>query len=245
MEDAKIFFGKIYLNYPSIGQISSKLTMNTTRSKNALVVGGTGLIGKQLVQKLLDSANYDQIRVLGRKPLGIKHPKLVEISYNFEQPDASKVVGDDVFCCLGTTLKKAGSKEAFFKVDYEYPLQIARFAKQNGATTYLIVTAMGANAESTFFYNRVKGEVEEDLQLLNFPGFHIFRPSLLLGDRQEKRLGEKIGEKVMRFLRPVLVGQLKKYQPIEAAKVANAMVAIANTNSVGVYVHESDKLQSY
>ncbi len=219
--------------------------MNETNLKTALVVGGTGLIGKQLVEQLLSSKAYKEVRVLGRRPMGISHPALVEITYNFKQPDASQVLGDDVYCCLGTTMKKAGSKEAFFAVDYEYPLQIARFAKQNGASSYLIVSSMGANPESTFFYNRVKGEVEEDLQLLHFSSLHIFRPSLLLGERDEKRLGEKIGESVMRFLKPVLVGQLKKYQPIEAAKVANAMVVLAQSNAKGVYIHESDKIQKY
>lgn len=219
--------------------------MNEVSTKIALVIGATGLIGRQLVELLLQSPYYKEVRILVRKSTGIENPRLAEIKYNFNQPDATKVLGDDVFCCLGTTMKKAGSKEAFFKVDYEYPLQIARFAKQNGATNFLIVTAMGANPESTFFYNRVKGEVEEDLQMLNYPGLHIFRPSLLLGNREEKRLGEKIGESVMRFLKPALVGHLKKYQAIESEKVAKAMIEIAQSNSRGVYIHESDKMQSY
>jgi uncharacterized protein YbjT (DUF2867 family) len=217
--------------------------MNTTQTKNALVVGATGLIGNKLVELLLHSNHYKEVRVLVRKATGITHPRLVEIKYHFNQPDATQVVGDDVFCCLGTTIKQAGSKEAFIKVDYEYPLQIARFAIQNGATQYLIVTAMGASAESVFFYNRVKGEVEEDLQALNFQSLHIFRPSLLLGDRKEKRLGEKIGESVLSFLKPIMRGPLEKYQGIQASKVAESMLKQAQSNRKGVHIHESVELQ--
>ncbi len=219
--------------------------METTQTKRALVVGGTGLIGKKLVELLLKSNLYEEVRVLIRKSTGITHPRLVEVKYNFKQPDATQVIGDDVFCCLGTTMKQAGSKEAFFAVDYEYPLQIARFARQKGATRYLIVTAMGANAESTFFYNRVKGEVEEDLQTLNYPSLHLFRPSLLTGDRSEKRLGERVGESVLNFLKPIMKGPLEKYQPIEAEKVAKAMLTQAQTTSKGVIIHESPELQTY
>lgn len=219
--------------------------MNLHNPKTALIVGATGLIGSQLVGLLLNSSRYKEVRVLVRKPLNNPHPKLVEVLYNFARPDATQVIGDDVFCCLGTTMKQAGSKEAFYTVDHEYPLQIARFALRNGAAQYLIVTAMGASLDSTIFYNRVKGEVERDLRTVGFNTLHIFRPSLLLGDRGERRLGEKIGETVMRFFDPIMVGVLKKYRAIDSGKVAQAMLASASQEKTGVFVHESDELQTY
>jgi uncharacterized protein YbjT (DUF2867 family) len=219
--------------------------MKSNTPKKALVIGATGLIGKQLVELLLNSDRYNEVRVLVRKLLHIPHPKLVEVRYNFAQPDATQVIGDDVFCCLGTTMKQAGSKEAFYAVDYEYPVQTARFARQNGATQYLIVSSMGADPKSAFFYNRVKGEVEESLRLVGFGSLHIFRPSLLLGDRGERRIGEQIGESLMRVFKPIMIGPLRKYQAIDSATVANAMLAFAGKEQSGVFVHESDELQSY
>lgn len=219
--------------------------MKTHTPKTALVVGATGLIGSQLVDLLLKSNRYKEVRVLVRKSLANPNPKLVEILYNFAQPDATRVVGDDVFYCLGTTMKQAGSKEAFYAVDHEYPMQIARFARQNGAAQYLIVTAMGADPKSAFFYNRVKGEVERDMRAVGFTSLHIFRPSLLLGDRGERRLGEKIGETVMRFFDPIMVGTLKKYRAIDSDKVARAMLACASQEQAGVFVHESGELQAW
>lgn len=219
--------------------------MKANTPKIALVVGATGLIGKQLVELLLNSDRYHKVRVLVRKSLDNQHPKLVEVLYNFAQPDATQVVGDDVFCCLGTTIKQAGSKEAFYAVDHEYPLQIARFSRQNGAQQYLIVTAMGASPDSAIFYNCVKGEIERDLRAVGFTALHIFRPSLLLGDRGERRLGEKIGETVMRFFDPIMVGTLKKYRAIDSGKVARGMLACASQEQAGIFVHESDELQAY
>lgn len=199
-----------------------------------------------MVELLLDSEHYAEVRILVRKSSGLgTHPKLVEVQYHFDHPDAAQVVGDDVFCCLGTTMKKAGSKEAFYAVDHEYPLQIARFARQNGAERYLIVTSMGADPKSAFFYNRVKGEVERDLRPLGFAALHIFRPSLLLGNRGERRLGEKIGETVMRFFDPMMIGPLRKYRAIDSGKVARAMLACAGQEQAGVFVHESGELQAY
>lgn len=226
------------------------IDMDISPQKKALVVGATGLVGQQLVDRLLQSDRYSEVRTLVRKPTGRHHPKLVEVDYDFNQPDANQLQGDDVFCCLGTTMKKAGSKAAFTQVDHNFPLQIARLAKQNGATQYLIVTAMGADPGSSIFYSRVKGNVEEDLKEIGFRALHIFRPSLLLGNREEKRLGEKIGEVVMRFFDPVMVGPLKKYRAIDAAKVAKAMLTaaqdpLANQVPQGVFIHESEQMQRF
>ncbi|MCU0339458.1 MAG: oxidoreductase, partial [Spirosomaceae bacterium] len=180
--------------------------------------------------------------VLVRKELGIQHPKLQSIVADFDRLDAADIVADDVFCCLGTTMKKAGSKEAFYKVDFTYPHEIAKKALANGAKRFAIVTAMGADSKSLFYYNRVKGDIEQSLRKLDFKTLLIFRPSLLLGERNESRLGEKIGEslaKAFRFLTPA------KYQAIEADKVARAMVAITSSNVEGQVVYQSDVMQEF
>lgn len=222
---------------------SQKDTTSTPRT--ALLVGATGLIGKQLLTKLLHVPYYDKVVVLTRRSLGMVHTKLEEVIFDFNNPNASLVKGNDIFCCLGTTIKKAGSKEAFKKVDLVYPLSIARLALKNGAEKFLIVTAMGSDAESGIFYNQVKGEVEKGLSLINYPTLHIFRPSLLLGDRQETRLGEKAGEVLATIFKPLMFGPLKKYRAIDSGKVANAMLAFARKSERGTFVHESDALQAF
>lgn len=139
-------------------------------------------------------------------------------------------------------MKKAGSREAFHKVDYQYPIDIARLAKTNGASLFSIVTAMGADTKSTFFYNRVKGEVERDLAALNLPALLLFRPSLLLGNRNESRFGERLAEGAMRLFNPLIPA---KYKGIEASKVANAMLTTAQQGLTGTHIFESDQLQDY
>lgn len=219
--------------------------MSETLLKTALLVGASGLVGSQVLSRLLRSPYYQKVVVLTRRPLEIKNTKLTELLFDFDRPDASKVVADDVFCCLGTTIKQAGSQDQFRKVDYEYPLRIAKLAKLNGAQKYLIVTAMGADAKSSIFYNRVKGEVEEELRALQYPALHILRPSLLLGKRDERRMGEKVGEVFMSVLRPVMVGPLKKYRAIDSGRVANAMVTLVKGSEQGSFVHDSAALQEY
>lgn len=213
--------------------------------KTALLIGATGMIGKQVLQKLLNAPDYSEIRVLTRRPLQIRSEKLTEIIFDFDQPDASMVKADDVFCCLGTTIKKAGSQEAFKKVDFEYPLTVGRLARENGAEKYIIVTAMGADPKSFVFYNRVKGEVQEALVSLNFDALHIVQPSLLLGHREESRFGEKAGEFVMKIIGPLLIGGLKKYRAIESSKVATAMIELARKPGKGIFIHDSGDLQGY
>lgn len=211
----------------------------------ALLVGATGLIGSQLLTKLLHSPFYSKVIALTRTPLTVRNTKLKEVIFDFDRPDASQVMADDIFCCLGTTIKKAGSREAFRKVDYEYPLKIAKLAKLNGAQKYLIVTAMGADPKSGIFYNRVKGEVEQELKGLDYESLHILRPSLLLGDRKESRAGEKIGEILATVFKPIMLGPLKKYRAIDSEKVANAMMLLARNSENGIFVHDSGALQQF
>jgi len=216
--------------------------MTASSNKTALVVGATGLIGNLLTHQLVDSPRYEKVKVLVRKSLNWQHPRLQEIQFDFEHPNGLLAQADDIFCCLGTTMKKAGSKEAFRNVDYQYPLDVARLGLANGARQFAIVTAMGADERSLFFYNRVKGEVERDLTALNYPTLLIFRPSLLLGNRGEKRFGEQLAEGAMRLLNPIIPA---KYKGIDAAKVANAMLTTMQQEIVGKRVFESDQLQGY
>jgi uncharacterized protein YbjT (DUF2867 family) len=216
--------------------------MTASTHKTALVLGATGLIGDLLTHQLIASSHYANVKVLVRNPLAWQHPRLQEVAFDFERPNGLIAQADDIFCCLGTTMKRAGSKEAFRKVDYQYPMDIARLGLDNGATQFAIVTAMGADPESSFFYNRVKGEVERDLTAMNFPTLLIFRPSLLLGNRSENRLGERLAEGAMRLFSPLIPA---KYKGIEAAKVANAMQTTAQQGLTGRHVYESDALQGF
>ncbi|UHG90541.1 oxidoreductase [Spirosoma oryzicola] len=210
--------------------------------KTAIVLGATGLIGNLLTHRLINSPFYEKVKVLVRKSLGWQHPRLQEIVFDFDHPNGLLTQADDIFCCLGTTMKKAGSKDAFRKVDYQYPLDVARSGLANGAQQLAIVTSMGADTNSTFFYNRVKGEVERDLTALHYPTLLIFRPSLLLGNRSETRFGERLAEGAMRLFDPLIPA---KYKGVEAAKVANAMLTTTQEGLVGKHVFESDQLQRY
>lgn len=215
------------------------------KNKTALVLGASGLIGKELVNILINENQYEKIHLLVRKPIGIKNLKCEEhiVDFNHLHKYAELFQVTDVFCCMGTTMKKAKSKEAFRKVDYEYPVEAAKLALENGVHSFLIVSAMGANSQSLFFYNQVKGEVEEHLKRLNLPTLHIFRPSLLLGEREEFRFGEKMSSKVSGVLNAIMVGPLRPYKAIEAKKVANAMAKMAESDKKGVNIHLSNEIE--
>lgn len=210
--------------------------------KTALIVGSTGLIGNILLQKLINSDDYEKVISIVRKPSGISHPKLDERIIDFDKLGNLDLTADDVFCCLGTTMKKAGSKDAFYKVDYEYPVSVAKLAKKNGAKQYALITAMGADAKSMIYYNRVKGDVEKSIEEIGFETFLIYRPSMLLGDRKESRSGESIGQVVMTTLDFMIP---KKYKAIQGEKVANAMLKTTLQGLKGVQIFESDKLQDF
>ncbi|WP_212958138.1 oxidoreductase [Paenibacillus albilobatus] len=212
----------------------------------ALVLGATGLVGGELLGELLRSEAYESVGVLTRQPLGVRHPKLHESVIDFEQLEdhAERFQGvRDVFCCLGTTIRKAGSQTKFRKVDLEYPLRAAKIAKRQGVGQFLAVTAMGADPNSKIFYNRVKGEAEKAVCSVGIPGVHLFRPSLLLGDRGEFRFGEAAGAWVMRSLDPLLRGRAAKYRAMPAKTLARAMVSIALTGTAGVHVYPNDVIR--
>jgi uncharacterized protein YbjT (DUF2867 family) len=210
--------------------------------RTALLVGASGLVGRELLDLLLSDAEYEKVVVLTRKPLLIDNTKYENHVVNFDRLTEyyKDIVAQDIFCCLGTTMRVAGSKDVFKKVDYTYPLEIAKLAKAAGAEQYLLVSALGANEKSSIFYNKVKGEVERAIEALNYPSFKIFRPSLLLGNRSEQRTGEdaaKIFYKIFGFIIPA------KYKAIEARTVTTAMLTVAKLNKPGLIVYESDAMR--
>jgi len=210
--------------------------------KTALIAGASGLIGKELLTMLLATERYSKVVAAGRRDVAFRHPKLSNIITDFREP-AKEFQGlkpDDVYCCLGTTMAIAGSKEKFYEVDFQYPLALAKATLALGAKQYLLVSALGANRSSAIYYNRVKGEVEEAIRGVGFRSVHIFRPSLLLGERKEKRPGEgavKVLYKIFGFAIP------QKYKAIPADRVATAMVVSAAKEEPGIFVHESSEMQ--
>ena len=216
--------------------------MNT---RKALLLGASGLIGSHCLDLLLQDEAYDEVITLVRKSLPQTHPKLTQHIVNFDylQEHAAWLKAGDVFCCLGTTIKKAGSQEAFRKVDFSYAYEAAQLAIENGAEHFLLVSSLGADANSSVFYSRVKGELEIAISALPFTAVSLFQPSLLLGERAEFRFGERLAEPVAKALSFLLLGPLRKYRAIEARTVAAAMIKIAKSQSQGVKVYESDRIQ--
>jgi len=212
--------------------------------RTALLIGATGLVGKELLQILLDAEEYRKVTILVRRPLEVQHEKLDIKVIDFEEMDANLPFSiDDVYCCIGTTIKVAKTKEQFKKVDYHYPMTLAKIMKKQGAKTFSVISTMGANVKSKIFYSRTKGELEKDLTKLHFSHLYIFRPSLLVGEREQFRLGEKIGEVALRILRPILLGPFKKYRSIHAKQVAFAMYKTVVSKREGeVVVIESDEM---
>ncbi|GGE64347.1 oxidoreductase [Priestia taiwanensis] len=212
--------------------------------RTALVLGASGLVGQELTQLLLNSKQYGSVTILVRKPLQLEHEKLQQQQVDFSNLEAHKELFavDDVFSCLGTTIKKAKTKENFKKVDYEYTVQVAHLAEQQGVQNFLVISSMGANAKSIFFYSRVKGEMEEALQKLSIKGIHIFRPTLLVGDREEFRFGEKVAEKASASMPFLFKGSLEKYRPIQAKEVAKGMYTVALRNESGLHIYNSEQI---
>lgn len=214
------------------------------QTRTAVLLGGSGLVGAQLLTLLAADASYSAIAALTRRPLGIATAKVREIVVDFEKPETLRphVAVSDVFCCLGTTIKKAGSQAAFRKVDFDAPMAVARESRAAGASRFILVTAVGASVASAIIYNQVKGEVEDALRALAFPGgVRIIRPSLLLGDRAESRPAERVAAALMRATRPLFAGGLARYRAIEAGDVARAMLAAARQDE-GDEVYEGERL---
>ncbi len=215
------------------------------QKRNALIAGATGLVGKSLLNQLLADDQFDKVVIITRKLIDIKHPKLIQKLIDFDSVESLKpdFPIDDVYCALGTTIKTAGSQDAFYKVDFTYVVNMGKWCEANGVKRFLIVSAMGANPKSGMFYNRVKGEMETAVSQLNIPQIQIFRPSLLMGDRAEKRGGEKFAQVVMGGLGFLFAGPLLKYKGIHADVVAKAMIKAAKQDKEGFTIYESGEMQ--
>lgn len=196
--------------------------------KTAIIIGATGMVGKQVLAHLLASSVYKQVIAVTRKPIAA-HEKLKNLVIDFDKLTSAlkDVKADEAFCCLGTTIKQAGTKTAFHKVDYTYSFEFAYVLKQNGCQHFLLVSALGAFPKSLVFYSRVKGLLEKDITALNFSRLSIIRPSLLLGEREENRLGENLASRFFPLVSPFLRGGLRAVQPIHGKDVAQAMFNIA------------------
>lgn len=198
--------------------------------KKAIVYGASGLVGSYILETLLNNPDYEQIIAVVRKDLNIRHAKLLTLTGDFYSlPDLTKGIAvDEVYIALGTTRKKTPDQKEYYRIDHDYPVLAAKSAKENGAKTVLLVSSIGANTKSKAFYTRTKGETEQDLINLDFDHTCIFRPSLILGNRKEKRIIEKTFMAVWKVINPVLSGKMNKYKGIEAKNIASAMVGAAN-----------------
>jgi len=211
--------------------------------KTAVVIGATGLVGSHLVTLLLNDGRYEKVTVFGRRSMELEHPKLTPYRVDFDHPDEWRnlVTGDDLFSCLGTTIKTAGSRKEQYKVDYTYQYEVAQSAAENGVTTYVLVSSSGADPESKFFYSRIKGELNRDVRNLPFRAIRILKPSVLVGQRREKRLGESLAVILGNLLTP-FIPPLRKHRPIPASIVAHAMINAANDTTPGFRTYEREEV---
>lgn len=214
------------------------------RGHRSVVAGASGLVGGFLVRRLAEDEAFDEVTLLVRKELPPFSPKFVQKVVDFGVLSVGELGRPDVvFCALGTTIAKAGSEEAFRKVDLDAVLHLARAASEAGARQLLVVSSLGADPKASTFYLRVKGEMERALRALPFEGLQLFRPSLLLGDRKEVRIGERVAALLTASLGWVMVGPATRYRPIEADAVAAAMVRVAKGAPLGANVYESDRIR--
>ena len=200
--------------------------------KTALIFGSSGLIGGHLLNQLIKENNYNKIKIFVRSDLKINDPKVEIIMTDFNNLENHKedIKGDDCFFCIGTTKQNSPDKNEYQRVELEVPKQIAQIAKSNLVKSFIFVSALYANPKSSGNYVRFKGQVEEELKRLDFPKLALMRPSFLMGERKEKRVGEKIGIFVFKVISPLLLGPLKKMRPIHSKTVAKVMIRAANEN---------------
>jgi uncharacterized protein YbjT (DUF2867 family) len=211
----------------------------------AIIAGATGLTGQATLKQLIKSQHYTRIISLERRAsTSVSSDYEVQV-VDFDHLSALPALPniDDAYCCLGTTIKKSGSKAAFRKVDFDAVIHFAKRAREAGAKQFLVVSALGANAASPIFYNRVKAEMENALTTLGFNAVHIFQPALLLGERTESRLIEGLSIIAFKIITPLLLGRVRKYRPIHVDVIAKAMLKAATSSVHGVRRYESDEIQ--
>lgn len=211
----------------------------------AIIAGASGLIGSSLLTILLNEPAYTEITALVRKKTGLVHTKLTEILVDFDNLDdfAGEINGHVLFCCIGTTKKKTPDLTDYYKIEHDYPVKLGQLAAKNGVNKYHYVSSIGADKNSAAYYAKYKGQTEYDLQQLNLLSLHIYRPSILSGERKEHRPLEKFVNGLMYIINPLLIGSLKKYRSIPAKTVAMAMYKQSINNDEGVFVHPSDQIK--
>ncbi|MEE8272867.1 MAG: NAD(P)H-binding protein [Alphaproteobacteria bacterium] len=210
-------------------------------SRTALLAGATGLVGGFVLDALLNDPAYDRVSVIGRRDIGRRHPKLTVHIVDFGRlaDHAEAIVGDDVFCALGSTIRNAGTRRAFYGVDHDHVIAAAKYASAGGARRMAIVSSVGASVAARTFYLRTKGEMERDVAALGYAQVDIFRPGLLLGPRTEFRPAERLGTLLAPVIGPLMLGGLSRYRGIPAATVATAMVAALRRDRPGTHIHEN------
>jgi uncharacterized protein YbjT (DUF2867 family) len=211
--------------------------------KKSVIIGSTGLIGSRIISLLSQNSRYNMIHSISRANQIGWGEKIAHIPFNSGNYEITQA-SDSAFCCLGTTMKKAGSKEAFLTVDLNMVVEFAKKAKEAGINRLAVVSSIGANPKSSNFYLRTKGQAEEELKKIGFERLVIVRPSLLLGKRNEKRLGEDIGKALYNLLRFLFIGPFSKYRGVDAEDVAKAMIALVEQGQ-GTVIAESNVLQTF
>ncbi|MGZ3873137.1 MAG: NAD(P)H-binding protein [Mucilaginibacter sp.] len=213
--------------------------------KRAIIAGASGLIGQSLLNILLQHPGYDEVLILVRKELPLKHPKLNQLIVDFDKLEdySAAITGDALFSCLGSTKKKTPDPAVYRKVDHDYTLRLAQIALKNNIGQFHLVSSMGANPYSINFYTKLKGETETELVKLGLRSLYIYRPSFLTGKRNERRPMESFLTLTMKLIDPLLLGGLKKYRSIPALKVAQAMYKQSLKNQPGVHTYASDKIK--
>ena len=212
--------------------------------RKALVLGASGLTGSYLLEILLESELYSQVTVYVRRPLGRSHPKLVEQLINFATIE-SWTEADDVYCCLGATIKTVKTREAFTLIDLYAPLHIAKLQLSAGSKRFLVISAAGANPKSSVFYNKTKGRLEEALKQLNYSSIYIFQPSFILGPRKETRWLEELGIFFALKAIPIMKGRFKKYIPVHAKAIARSMAYFASHSKTGIHIIPSHIIKQW
>ena len=214
------------------------------KQKTAIILGATGLTGGLLAKRLIADGSYTSVKLFSRKTSGIRSPKVKEFLGDILQLEDFKkdFTADEVYCCVGTTSAKTKDREVYRAIDFGIPFKAATLAKENKIPTFMVISSMGANAQSKIFYSRTKGEMEQAVLDQEIPNTYILRPSLILGDRNENRFGESFGAMVLKLTSALLVGRLKKYRAIKADHIAAAMISLAESLP-SIQILESDRIQ--
>ena len=216
--------------------------------KIAVIIGASGMVGSQVLEQLLDDENFKLVRSLVRKIAEVSHPKLQQEIVNFNNSmDFRQKFGEGnvIFCCVGTTQKKVkGDKEEYRKVDFDIPVNAAKFGNENGFQQYFLVSSVGADSKSSNFYLKLKGESEDAIKDIPYQTIGFFHPSILLGSRNESRPGEKAIQNLMKFFSRLLIGSFKKYRAIDAHDVAKAMIKASKKEKPGVHWYKFDEMMN-